>query len=40
MNWNLAQAVLICQGPWQDDFVGEASELAQTMAASREAGLI
>lgn len=40
MNWNLAQAVLICQGPWQDDFVGQASELAQTMAASLEGGLI
>ncbi len=40
LNWKLAQETLICRGSWQADFLAQADELAQTLAASLEAGLI
>ncbi len=40
LRWRQAREPLICRGPWRDEFVDEARELGELMAASLDAGIL
>ena len=39
LRWRKAREPLICRGLWRDEFVDEARELGELMAASLDAGI-
>jgi hypothetical protein len=39
LRWRKAREPLICRGPWREEFVDEARELGELMAASLDAGI-
>lgn len=40
LKWRLAQPVLVCRGQWREEFLTQCGELAATMAASIDLGLV
>ena len=40
LHWNLAQPVLVCQGPWQGKFTHQCFDIGQYMAAGLDLGIL
>lgn len=40
LKWNFAQPPLVCKGEWQESFETQCAELAGTIAASLDCGII
>jgi len=40
LKWNMVQPALVCRGEWQEQFVEQCTELASTIAASLDCGII
>ena len=40
LRWKWVQAPLVLRGEWQDDFIGQVEELAMTLAAGVDAGIV
>lgn len=40
LKWTLAQPILVCKGDWQEEFEAQCTELASTIAASLDCGII
>ena len=40
LRWNLAQPVLVCKGPWQEEFTHQCFEMGQYMTAGLDLGIL
>jgi multimeric flavodoxin WrbA len=40
LRWRWVQEILVCKGPWQDEFIAQCQELAQGMAVGLSEGII
>ena len=40
LKWSFAQQPLVCKGPWDETFIEQCNELACTIAASLDCGII
>jgi len=40
LKWKFAQPPLVCKGPWHNEFIEQCNELACTIAASLDCGII
>lgn len=40
LRWKWVQAPLVLRGEWQDDFIGQVEEVAMTLAAGLDAGIL
>ena len=40
LRWNLAQPVLVCKGPWQEDFIQPCFGMGQYMTAGLDLGIL
>ena len=40
LRWRWVQDIVVCKGPWQDDFLNECQDLAQGMAVGLNEGMI
>tara|TARA_B100000780_G_C20980275_1_gene391672 strand:+ start:325 stop:795 length:471 start_codon:yes stop_codon:yes gene_type:complete len=40
LRWNLAQPVLVCKGPWQEEFIQPCFDMGQYMAAALDLGML
>lgn len=40
LRWRWVQDIVVCKGPWQDDFLNQCQDLAQGMAVGLNEGMI
>ena len=40
LRWRWVQDILLCKGPWQDEFLQDCQDLAQGMVVALDEGMI